>query len=76
MSELSDIATELQAAEDGLKSKIEKLFGAVHTTDFAAEFAVLMSVHDKIMVLAGLQPSPSTGLTDTTPPPPAEAPAA
>jgi hypothetical protein len=45
------LADELQSVEDSLKSKIEKLYGKIETTDFAGEFKMLMDVHDKIQAL-------------------------
>jgi hypothetical protein len=70
---LSDIAAEIQSAEDSLKARIEKLFGAVASTDFAGEFAQLMDAHDKLMVLSGLQAQPpdAPAAPETPPAPPA-----
>lgn len=45
------LASELQSAEDSLKTKIEKLFGKIEMTDFSKEFLELMDVHDKIIYL-------------------------
>jgi len=79
MSELSDMAAEIQSAQDALRARIEKLFGAFHTTDFAAEFSQWMAAHDKIRVLADLQNAPPAKPTPvipfpTPPPPPVQPP--
>lgn len=48
MNELREAVEELASANTALKTQVEKIFGKIETTDFADEYAALVSVQEKI----------------------------
>lgn len=48
---LKDVLKDLENAEARLKAQVERLFGAIETTDFADEYQALCDVHDKLQAI-------------------------